>query len=173
MLITSSIYYNRNILSLRSGGPIGYAYSPIINPDSLKIEGWYASLHGSKDQMILPISEVRDIIGKGIVVDDHMSITHVEDLVRLKKVIELRFEAIGKYVYTERKKKLGKVADYAVDNDSMFIQKLYLNQSFFKGLMSQQLIIDRLQIVQINNKGIIVKENTQRIRSTERAAATA
>lgn len=173
MLQLSSIYYNRNILSLRSGGSIGFAYSPLINPDNLMIEGWYSTLNGNRSRMILPLIEVRDIISKGIVVDDHSSITHTEDLVRLKKTIDLNFEVIGRQVITENKKKLGKVQDYAVDTDSMIIKKLYINQSFFKNLTTQQLIIDRNQIIEINDKGIVVRDTKERARVGEQATAPA
>lgn len=173
MLQLSSIYYNRPVLSLRSGGVIGQAFSPLINPDNLRIEGWYAKESGQKGTNIIPISEVRDIISKGIVVDDHSSITKAEDLVRLQKIIDLRFELIGQNVFTERKKKIGRVQDYATDTDTNMIQKLYLNQNFLKALTSQQLIIDRQQIIEINNKGIVVRENTERVRAGESATVPA
>jgi len=162
MLQLSSIFYNQKILSLRSGGPVGHASCPLIDPDNLKIEGWYATALGNKKRMILPVMEVRDIISKGIVVDDHSSLTHVEDLVRQKRIIELSFELIGKLVRTDDKKKLGKVQDYAVDEESMYIKKLYINQNIFKNLTAQQLVIDRNQIIEINDKEIIVRGSREK-----------
>lgn len=173
MLQLSAIYYNRKILSLRTGGPIGFATSPVINPSSLKIEGWYATAHGDKTPMVIPASEVRDIITKGIVVNDHTSLTPTEDLVRLKDVIELTFEVIGKSVITEQKKKLGKVQDYAVDDQALYIKKLYVNQNLLKNFISQQLIIDRDQIIEINDRHIIVRDGTARANAGEQAPATA
>ncbi len=111
--------------------------------------------------MILPVGEVRDIIGKGIVVNDHTSLTLVEDLVRMKDVIDIGYEVIGKIVVSN-KKKLGKVVDYAVETDSMMIKKLYVNQNLLKNFSNQQLIIDRNQIIELNDKHIIVKGTEQR-----------
>lgn len=162
MFQLSSIYYNRKVLSLRTGGPVGQALSPVINPNNLKIEGWYATAQGSREAMVLPVPEVRDIISKGIVVDDHTAMTPVEDLVRLRKVIDTAYEPIGKQVITEGKKKLGKVQDYAVDTESMFIKKLYVGQSLLKNFSAQQLVIDRSQIVEINDRIIKVREATAR-----------
>ncbi|MBP6962077.1 hypothetical protein KBB49_00905 [Candidatus Saccharibacteria bacterium] len=172
MLQLSSIFYNQKILSLRSGGPIGHASCPLIDPDNLKIEGWYATALGDKKPMILPVMEVRDIISKGIVVNDHSSLTHIEDLVRQKRIIELSYELIGKLVRTDDKKRLGKVQDYAVDDESLFIKKLYINQNIFKNLTAQQLVIDRNQIIEITDKEIIIKNYREKAPVGETATAT-
>jgi uncharacterized protein YrrD len=158
MLRLSSYYYDRKILSLRTGGPVGHALSPVINPNNLKIEGWYATAIHEREQYIVPTSEVRDIIDKGIVVDDHSALTPVDDMVRMKDIIQLGFEIIGKTVKSERKRTLGKVESYAVDETSYGIQKLYVNQSFFRNFSTQQLVIDRSQIIEINDRFVIVND---------------
>ena len=173
MLQLSGIYYDRQILSLRTGGPVGQALSPLINPNNLKIEGWYATARGERNSYILPASEVRDIIKKGIVVDDHSALTHTEDLVRLKKVIDLGFEVINKRVVTENKRKLGKVQNYAVDDESMFIKKLYIAQSLLKNFSTQQLVIDRSQIIEINDSEIVIRDSAERVRTGKRATQPA
>jgi sporulation protein YlmC with PRC-barrel domain len=173
MLQLSTIYYNRKILSLRNGGVIAQALSPVINPNNLKIEGWYAQVSGEKGRMIVLENEVRDIIDKGIVVDDHTAITPVEDLVRLKDVVDINFEVIGKQVATESKKKIGKVQDYAVDDSSMFIKKLYINQSLLRSFNTQQLLVDRSQIVEINDRAIVISDSYLTQPAGARASATA
>lgn len=172
MLQLSTIFYHRKILSLRTGGPIGYAHSPLINPTTLKIEGWYASALHDRTPYIVPANEVRDIINKGIVVNDHSSLTHLEDLVRLKELIDLRFELIGKTVKTDHKRKLGKVQDYAVEDQSMMIKNIYVAQSLLRGILARQLIIDRSQIIEINDRAIIVREPTIKSKATQQAPAT-
>jgi sporulation protein YlmC with PRC-barrel domain len=165
MLRLSNNYINRSILSLRTGGVIGIAVNPIINPNNLKIEGWYAENKLEKGDFVLPSREIRDFITKGLVVNDHDSITHPDDLVRMKDTIDLKFELIGKTVVTENKKKLGKVADYSVEESSYYIQKLYVNPSILKGLTNDQLVIDRNQIVEITDKKIIVQSAEEKLGS--------
>jgi len=160
MLRLSNNYIRRSVLSLRTGGVIGVALTPIINPNNLKIEGWYAVNHLEKGDFILPTREIRDFIAKGLVVDDHDALTDPEDMIRLKEVIDLQFNIIGKSVVTENKKKLGKIEDYAVDESSYYIQKLYVQPSLLKGLTTEQLLIDRSQIVEITDKHIIVQDPT-------------
>lgn len=169
MLRLSNNYLNRSILSLRTGGVIGTATNPIINPNNLKIEGWFAQNRFEKGDFILPIIEVRDFIAKGIVVNDHDALTHPDDLVRLKETLAIQFGLIGKSVTTDRKKHLGKVVDYAVDEQSNYIQKLYVNPSLLKGFVQEQLLIDRNQIVEITDKKIIVADTSVRIGSTQPA----
>lgn len=175
MIFLSDIFKNRHILSLRTGGAIGYAYNPIINPQNLKIEGWYASSLGEKGTMILPVTELRDIIMKGFVVDDHDAITPLDDIVRLKSIIDGGFELIGKHVETDAGRKVGKVAEYAVENKTLFVKKLYVNQGVLKSLLSftrPQLIIDRAQIVDVTPQKIVVRDVTQKIKPTVPVAAS-
>lgn len=171
MLRLSNSYFDRAILSLRIGGRIGTAHTPIINPNNLKIVGWYASASDGSE-VILPVIEIRDFIIKGLVVNDYTALTHPEDLVRLKQIIDLQFELIGKQVITEHKRKLGKVSDFAVD-DQFVIQKIYVNPTLFKSLTSDQLIIGRSSIIEITDKHIIVSDGLEKSRINAPAQAQA
>jgi sporulation protein YlmC with PRC-barrel domain len=158
MLRLSTSYTDRSILSLRTGGQIGLAKQPIINPNNLKVEGWYADDSYEKGDFILPAQEIRDLIAKGLVVNDHDALTHPEDMVRLSEIINLKFSLIGKIVSTESGKKLGKISDYAVNDENYYVQKLYVNPSILHGLTQEQLLIDREQIIEITDKKIIVSD---------------
>jgi uncharacterized protein YrrD len=173
MLILSQDYYNKPILSLRTGGEIGTSIAPIVNPNTLKIEGWYAVARGEREEFILPINEVREFINKGYIVDDHSALALAEDMVRLKEIVALRFDLIDKSVITESGSKLGKIVDYAVDNQSQYIKKLYVNPPFLKGLTSGQLLIDRSSIIEITNTKIVVSDATIKDRSGLTAGAAA
>jgi len=165
MLRLSNNYQDRSILSLRTGGIIGVATTPIINPNNLKIEGWYAQNRLEKGNFILPILEIRDFIAKGIVVNDHDALTHPEDMIRLKDILQLRFELIGKSVVTDSKKRVGKIVDFAVDEQSNYVQKLYVTPSLLRGLANDQILVDRSQIVEITDKRIIISDLEATVRS--------
>ena len=160
MLRLSNAFYEQDILSLRSGGVVGHVSKPIINPNNLKIEGWHAADSIEKGAFVLPTSEVRDFISKGIVVNDHDALTHPEDLVRMKEVLQIRFELVGKQVVTDRKRRVGKVNDFAV-NDGFYVQKLYVSPSVLKGLTQDQRIIDRSIILEITDKKIVVSDSSE------------
>lgn len=153
---------NQPILSLRTGVEIAVAVRPIINPTNLKIEGFYC--HDSQDrkkQLILVHQDIREIIKKGFVVNDYEVLVEPDELVRLHETIAANFEALGKTVVTVSKERLGKVNDYAVDSQSLYIQKLYISQSILKSLSNGQLSVDRSQIVEITPKKIVVKDPLQ------------
>lgn len=158
MLRLSNQITDLPVLSLRTGGEIAKAGEPIINPNNLKIEGWFCTDKFSKEQLVLLPQDVRDFVPQGIAVNDHDVLTNPEELIRLQKILELEFELLGKQVITNHKRRLGKVADYAVDADSLVIQKLYVARPMYRSLSEGQLTIDRSQIIEINNRRILVRD---------------
>ncbi len=170
MLQLSGMLINRPVLSLRTGTPIGATLSAIINPNNLKIEGFYCQENSSRKTLILLSQDIREILVQGIVVNDLDALTEPDELVRLKEILKLDFVLIGKLVVTE-KERIGKVSDYAVDIDSMFIQKLYVSQSVFKSLSGGNLGVDRSQIIEITDKRIVINDLLQKVPVGARAVA--
>jgi sporulation protein YlmC with PRC-barrel domain len=171
MLQLRKMILNRPILSLRTGGTIGTAAMPIINPNNFKIEGFYCQDKFHKGNLVLLAQDIRDTLPQGFVVNDHDVLVQPEELVRLKDIIAAAFDPIDKPVYTVTKKRLGKVSDYATDSESLYIQKLYVTQPLLKSLSGGQLSIDRTQVVEITNKKIVVQDPLQPIQSTEPLSA--
>jgi uncharacterized protein YrrD len=162
MLTLGNELISKPILSLRTSSPVGVATEVIINPNNLKIEGWHALDTNDKREGILLSQDVRDILPKGFAVNDHEAISDPADLVRLQKVLDIKFEIIGKPVITTNKKKLGKVSDYAFEKNAFFIQKIYVSQSILKNFSGGGLVIDRSQVVEITHRQIVVREATVR-----------
>jgi sporulation protein YlmC with PRC-barrel domain len=171
MLQLSSNLLNKAVLSLRTGTPIATITSPIINPDNLKIEGFYCEDRFDKRELVLLYQDIRDVMAKGYVVNDHDVLVEPADLVRLKKVMDLNFEIIGKQVVTTEKEKVGKVSDFATETETMYVQKIYVSQSILKSLTGGSLSIDRNQVNEITPKKIIINELTKTSPAT--AAVTA
>jgi hypothetical protein len=158
MLQLSGMLLNRPVLSLRIGRPIATTLGPVINPDNLKIEGFYCHEQKSRLVRILLSQDIRDIMPQGIVVNDQDALTDPDELIRLKDIIDLGFDVMGKQVVTTTKAKVGKVTEYAVEVDGLYIQKIYVSQPFFKSLGGGNLGIDRSQIVELTNKQIIIND---------------
>jgi sporulation protein YlmC with PRC-barrel domain len=158
MLQLSASLLNKSVLSLRTGTPIATITGAIINPNNLKIEGFYCQDRYDKKELILLYQDIRDIMPKGYVVNDHDVLVEAEELVRLKDVLELNFELIGKHVETISKQKVGKVSDYAAEVETMFVQKIYVAQSILKSFTGGSLSIDRTQINEITPKRIIIND---------------
>ena len=161
MLRLSTSLINQPVLSLRTGGQVAITQRAIINPNNLKIEGFFCLDSIEKKQLILLYQDMRDVIAKGIVVNDHEVLVGPEHLVRLKDIIALNFELIGKPVITVGKTKLGKVSEFAAETETMYVQKLYVSQSILKSLTGGSLSVDRSQITEITNKKIVIQDILQ------------
>lgn len=157
-------------MSLRTGQPVATIISPIFNPNNLKIEGFYCNDKFSKATLVLLYQDIRDVVLQGIVINDHDVLTNPEELVRLKDIMELNFQLIGKPVVTLSKKHIGKVSDYSTEIETMYVQKLYVSQSLLKSLSGGSLGIDRSQINEITDKKIIINDLEKRAPVTAGAA---
>lgn len=158
MLKLSVSLLNKPVLSLRTGGLVATAIRPLVNPDNLKIEGFYCADRFSKAELILLTQDIREVLAKGFVINDHDVLAEPDDLVRLKEVLEIDFQVIGKQVVTLDKQKVGKVSDYAVETNTMYIQKLYVTQSLMRSLTGGSLSIDRSLVHETTPKRIIITE---------------
>lgn len=162
MLQLSKSILNRPVLSLRSGGPVATTVGAVINPNNLKIEGLYCQdAEDRKKTLILLYQDIRDVLPQGLAVDDHDVLAEPSELVRLKSLINLRFQMLGKHVVTDSGQRMGKVVDYAVEVETMYIQKIYVAQSVFKNLAGGNLGVDRSQIIEISDKKIVIQDPLQ------------
>jgi sporulation protein YlmC with PRC-barrel domain len=165
MLVLNSILQNVPIKSLRNGYALGKTIDFIINPANLKIEALKCNITNSKPELFLLNQDIRDMTNNTILVNDYEVLSDANDLVRLKGLIDLGFSIIGKPVITKSKQRIGKVKEFAVDNTSYYIQKLYINQPLYKNLYGNQLVIDRNQIIEVTNSKIIIKDILQPTKS--------
>lgn len=164
---------NLPVMSLRTGGKIATALEPIINPNNLKIEGWYCEDVFSKSRLVLLAKDVRDFVPQGIAVNDHEVLSEPGELIRLKEVLELEFVLVGKPVVTNHKRRLGKVSDFALDPEALIIQKLYVHRPLYRSLTDSQLTIDRTQIIEITDRRIVVRDADVKADATAPAAVPA
>ena len=170
MLVLSTNILNQPVLSLRAGGPIASVRAAIINPNNLKIEGFYCEDWLDKGRSaILLTQDIRDTLMQGFVVNDQEVLTDPTELVRLKDILAVDFQIMGKQVVTVTKEKVGKVTDFAVETTTFYIQKLYVGQSLFKSFSGGQLSVDRTQIVETTDQKIVIHD----IQGHEKIAAPA
>lgn len=161
MLYLSTKLSNIPLFSIRSAGKIGTIISPIVNPHSLHIDGSYCTSYHSHETQILLDMDVREWSPQGIIIDDHVLLSTKDELVRLKHVLELNYHLEGKTVLAG-KKKIGKVAEYAVDNESLFIQKLYVSPPVWQNIGHHKLTINRSSIIEVTERSVIVSGPAQK-----------
>lgn len=173
MLQLSGSLINKPVLSLRSGTPIATTVEAIINPNNLKVEGFYCQENNSNAQVVVLYQDIRDVIPQGLVVNDHDALTDPSELVRLKDILNIKFQLIGKPVVTDSKQKVGKVNDYATETTTMYVQKLYVGQPLLKSLSGGSLSVERTQIIEITNRKIVIQDPLQLTKARATVPATA
>ncbi len=157
MLVLMKALENKPVASVQSGHRVATTGEMIIDPRNLKIFAFHVSTPQRQD-LVLHTEDIRGVTPQGLIIDDNDQLMNPdEDLVRLKKVTDINFKLIDKPVYTENKKKLGKVADFVTETEGFMIMKLHVNRSMAKSVGTSQLIIDRSQIIQVTDDKIIVK----------------
>ena len=73
----SASLLNQPVMSLRTGTPIGTAVEPIINPNNLKILGWWCHTKISSDHLVLLADDIRDFMAEGFAVNDEDALAYL------------------------------------------------------------------------------------------------
>lgn len=161
MLLLGSRLNATPVMSLQTGGRLAHTTKPIINPANLRIiayevEGQLLTQHPS----FLRTADVREFGRLGMIIDSNDEIIGLDDVLEVERLYKLDFGLIGMQVIDDRKHRLGKVLDYTLETNGFEIQQLNVRQGFFKSLNDTGSLIHRSQIVEINDKGIVVKSST-------------
>ena len=166
MLIEGSKLLNVPVLSLHAGGAIAWTTQPIIDPDNLKIIGFHLQgpLVNKKAENILDIKSVREYSKYGMVVDSIDEFVAPDDVIKIKKVLDLNFSLTGLKVETKKKSKLGKVSGFTVTDNDFMVQQLIVQRPVLKAFLDPELIIPRKEIVEITDHKVIVKDEEKKIK---------
>jgi len=158
MLILGSRLNETPVMSLQTGGRLAHTTRPIIDPANLhviayEITGPLLTQHPS----FLRTADIREFGRLGMIIDSNDEIVGLEDVLKIEELYNLGFPLIGMPVLDEHKHRLGKVNDYTLDTTEFAIEQLNVNRGFIKGFNDTGLLIHRSQIVEINDKAIVVK----------------
>jgi len=163
MLRLGSTLNNLTIMSLHAGYPVGIALEPIINPHNLTIIGVFCNVNDVPAPAVLLAQDIREMAGRRLIIDNAEDIRPLEDLIRDRDIINIRYQIPGKKIVTESKARLGKAEDYIVNDTDFVIRKVHVVKSAIRSLTGGKLIVDREQIVATDDTKIIVKDGTEKI----------
>jgi sporulation protein YlmC with PRC-barrel domain len=159
-------------MSLQTGTELARTKSPVIDPRTLKIIAY--ELEGpllDQNPSFLRIEDVRELGEIGMIIDSSDEFVGLDDVIKLKEVVDLNFSLLGLTVFDEKKHKLGKIDDYTVEMGSFVIQQLNVKRPILKSLGDTELLVHRSQIVEITDTSVIVKSgkvNAEPIKSAVR-----
>lgn len=173
MLMIGSKIIGMPVLSLHLGGKIAIVKKAIIDPEDLRVIAYVVEgpiiQNDPEVGNILMAEDVREMSPEGIIIDSSDVFVVREDVIRIDKVMSLNFDVIGLKVLTPNKRKLGKVADYTLDSQSLMIYQLIVQRPM--GLMSlsdPQLTINRSQIVEIDDYTVTIKHDKEQVKVPEK-----
>lgn len=145
-------------MSLQTGTRLAIIKSPVIDPGNLKIIAY--EVDGpllNERPSYLRLADVRELSVIGMIIDSNDEFIGSDDVLAIKKLLDLGFKLVGISVTDTTGHKIGKVVDYSIDAGSFIIQQLRVKQNVIKSLTSTELLIHRSQIVEINNRTIVVR----------------
>jgi len=164
MLLLGSKLIGMPIMGLQTSTKLAETKSPIINPANLKIIAY--EVEGpllSERPAFIRIADIREISRLGMIIDSNDEFVGLNDVIKIKEIYDLNFKLIGLNVIDERNHKLGKVESFNVDSDDFTIQQINVKQGLIRSLSEAGLLINRSQIIEINDYQIIVKSAAKKL----------
>jgi len=151
-------------MSLQTGTRLAHTVRPLIDPANLRLVAY--EVDGpllSHKPSYLRTADIREYGKLGMIINSADEFVNAEDIIQIKNLIHLGFNLIGISVVDERGRKLGKVEDYTLETGDFIIQQLNVRRGLLQSFSDTGLLIHRSQIVEINNKSIVVKSNDQKV----------
>ena len=159
MFTLSHQLINLPIISLQTGQVVGTTGLSIVNPDQLLLMGFFVnSGRGKRQSPVLVTGDLRQITTHEVIIDSEDDFSDIDEIVRLKPIIERHFNLNGLSVVNESGTKLGRVEEYNVDLDTYLVQKFYVKPALFKNFFTDSFIVDRSQVIDVTNKQLVVRD---------------
>ncbi|MDO8336549.1 MAG: PRC-barrel domain-containing protein [Candidatus Saccharibacteria bacterium] len=157
MLMLASKLKDASVMSLQTGAKVAQVTEPVISPATLDIIAYHLTgkTLDSKDSLLLT-RDVREVGNLGLIIDSVDELVLAEDMVKIKEILDINFHIIDMTVIDDKSTKLGRVYDFSIDPMDFKIHQIYVKRPLMKSLQTSDLIINRTQITEINNKYIVV-----------------
>ncbi len=165
MLISNEKLSGTPILSIQAGGMVARTGEAIIDPDDLKIVGFKITGPLAKSENnILDIKSVREFSNYGMVIDSEDELVNGEDVIKIRKVLDLGFNLVGLKVESRRGSKLGKIIGFNCTDDDFSIMQLVVQRPTIKSFFDSELLIPRSEVVEVNDYKVIVRDEEKKIK---------
>lgn len=166
MLVLGSRLLNSPIMSLQTGTRLATAVRPLIDPSNLHVLAY--EVEGDllvEKPSFVRTAEIREYGHLGMIIDSNDELIGLDDVIQVKKIHDLSFSLVGLHVLDEHRRKLGKVDDYTLETGNFIIEQLSVRRGLFRGITDTGFLVNRSQIIEINNTSVVVKSPT--VKSTE------
>lgn len=162
MILLESTLSNIPIMGVQTGGELARLATPIIDPASLSIVAYVVSGRLlSHHPIYLRIADIRELSDIGVIIDSIDEFVEPGDVIKIDEIVRLQFALTNMRVRDEKGTNLGKVVDFTIDTGSFYIQQLTIRRPLMYSFTDTELLIHRTQIIEINDKAIVVHSHAQ------------
>jgi sporulation protein YlmC with PRC-barrel domain len=151
---------NQPIISLQTGQVVAWVGPPVLNVSNLEVEAYTCKVPYQKEPLLLMTSDIRQYATDCFIIDDEDELADPDDIVRFTTDLAHHYSPVGKPVVADTGRKLGVVEDYSINLETNRVQKLYVRPSLWRAWLGSNLIIDRVQIIDISPDQITVRDAT-------------
>lgn len=148
------------VVDLDAGDVLGTVLDWVVNAKEQKVVAYVLKKAGwlGKSRVVL----TADIIEYGprmLIVANSESIVNPQEVVRLPEMIAARENLIGYEAEEEGGRKLGRVRDFLFDIADSTVQRYYIAPTGVRGVLTNDLVLTRSQVVDVNGRRIIFRLN--------------
>jgi len=164
MLLLNSNIIHKPIISLQTGTRLATISKVIVDPMDLKVFAFLVNYRFKPNtQNYLMSKDIREFGSMGAIIDSTDEFVTNGEVLFLDKLVKMNISLISMKVIDDKKRKVGKVTDFAMNSKDYIIEQLNVSHGFMKSISSSGLIIGRNQIIEINDNYIIVKSPEEKI----------
>lgn len=161
MLIELSKFIGMSVGALDEGALIGRIRRVLLDPDQGKITGFLIKEKGLFTKpKVLSMIDVIDIERTVMVINSRESLVSRNEIVRIAKILEYKFNLIGLPARTREGQMLGRVTDVVVESQTGEIVRLYTH------FLLQHRVFERSRIDEITWQEIfLITDNRKKIKA--------
>jgi uncharacterized protein YrrD len=157
MLLTLSAMKHVPLIGIQTGRRLAVIGDPIINPNNLQVVAWYATGNSIGFSPAVIFSEdIHELGHLGAIIDSSENILPLDGLVRLQQILDYGFALHALPVFNDTGQKLGVVESFNFDSDNFLIRQIIVKPNFGLRLTASGLIVAREQIIELDNKRLVV-----------------
>ncbi len=143
------------LVSSQSGSPIGRLTGYLVDPATGVIAAYVTKVDGQT--RYLSTVDVLRYYDNAVLVSEPAVLQELDELVRVKRLVEERIELFGLRVVDQESARLGSIHDCLVHSVGHYLARLYVKPPLLTRLISDERIIPREHIVSISQKEVIVR----------------
>lgn len=167
MQVLRSQIIGRHIFNIQGGYDMAIVSNLYVKMKDLSIAVVEANLTSTSKQphFLLPV-DIRQVTAQRLIIDRDDKLSQADELIRLADSIKSPYLLINLAVETVSGKKLGKIVDYSFDDQFFVIKKLYVSVRIWDKVFTDQLIIDRNDVIDVTHKKVVVRDGYIRNKQT-------